>query len=157
MRISVNASSFHAFTQAADVKVSLCSAGPTAAASSGHTALLAGLCVVSVFLFAALMVIFKQNLGPVTKLLAQVNGLFDRIRVCLPGAGSAPEGRRKWIRFPPAMRCPLMQGGIWVIQTALLVSVVLLNAFKGRFFFLVFIILLSLGPSIDFYLKVKIL
>jgi len=91
MRISVNASSFHAFTQAADVKVSLCSAAPTAAASSGHTALLAGLCVVSVFLFAALMVIFKQNLGPVNEFLAQVNGLFDRIRACLPGAGSAPE------------------------------------------------------------------
>ena len=91
MRISVNVSSFHAFTQAADVKVSLCSAAPTAAASSGHTALLAGLCVVSVFLFAALMVIFKQNLGPVTEFLAQVNGLFDRIRACLPAAGSAPE------------------------------------------------------------------
>ena len=101
MRISVNVSSFHAFTQAADVKVSLCSAAPTAAASSGHTALLAGLCVVSVFLFAALMVIFKQNLGPVNDFLANVNGLIDRIRGCLPSSGSAAVDEAE-MQQPPA-------------------------------------------------------
>ena len=89
MRISVNVSSFDAFTRAADIDVSPSSVLPTAAAAGGHYSLLAGLCVVSVLLFVAVMVILKQNLGPVNDLLANVNGLIDRIRACLPNSGSA--------------------------------------------------------------------
>ena len=91
MRISVNVSAFDAFTRASDVEVSPSSVAPTAAAAGGYSSLLAGLCVVSVFLFVAVMVILGQNIASIANLLAQVNGLIDRMRACLPNAGSVDE------------------------------------------------------------------
>ena len=101
MRISVNISSFDAFTRAADIDVSPSSVLPTAAAAGGHYSLLAGLCVVSVLLFVAVMVILKQNLGPVNDFLANVNGLIDRIRGCFPNPGSAAVDEAE-MQQPPA-------------------------------------------------------
>ena len=39
-------------------------------AASGFLLLLAGVCVVSVLFFAALLLIFKQNIGPINKFMA---------------------------------------------------------------------------------------
>ena len=101
MRISVNVSSFDAFPRPSDIDVSPSSVLPTAAAVGGHYSLLAGLCVVSVLLFVAVMVILKQNLGPVNDFLANVNGLIDRIRGCLPSSGSAAVDEAE-MQQPPA-------------------------------------------------------
>ena len=101
MHISLNISSFDAFTRAPDDDVvGPSSLVPTAAAAVGHSSLLIGVCVVSVLLFVALMVILKQNLGPVNELLAHVNGLIDRIRGCFGGAGNAADGQIEMAQMP---------------------------------------------------------
>ena len=110
MRISVNVSAFDAFTRAADIEVSPSSVVPTAAAAGGYSSLLAGLCVVSVLLFIAVMVILGQNIGPVADLLAQVNGLIDRIRACFPSAGPADEEGAEMDQLPTTNAVPVDAG-----------------------------------------------
>ena len=108
----MNISSFDAFTRAPDDDdVSPSSLAPTASAAGGYSALLAGVCVVSVLLFAALLVILKQNLGPVNEFLAQVNGLFDRVRGCLRGAGDAADGGTEMAQMPAGGEVPVVIAG----------------------------------------------
>ena len=107
MRISVNVSAFDAFTQVPDMDVSPSSVSPTAAAASGYSLLLAGLCVVSILLLVVVMVILGQNLGPVNDLLAQVNGLIDRIRACLSNAGPADDEEAEMDQLPASNAVPV--------------------------------------------------
>ena len=110
MRIAVNVSSFHAFTRATDFDVSPSSVMPTAAAASGYSALVAGICVISVCLLVALLVIFRQYLGPVSELLGHARSLIDSVRACLPGAGTATEGEHEMEPIPAADPVPVAAG-----------------------------------------------
>ena len=110
MRVSVNVSSFHAFTRAAEIEVSPSSVLPTAAAASGYHGLVAGICVVSALLLVALLVIFRERLAPVTAFLAQARGVIDSVRACLFGANTAPEGGLEMGPVPAADPVPVAAG-----------------------------------------------
>ena len=110
MRISVNVSSFHAFTRAPDIDVSPSSVMPTAAAASGYSGLVAGICVVSVVLLVVLLVVFGRRLGPVVAVLAHARALIDSIRACLPGANVAAGEQMEMGPIPAADPVPVAAG-----------------------------------------------
>ena len=79
---------------------------PSIFAASDFPLLLAGVCVVSVLFFAALMLIFKQIIGPINKFMANAIGLVDRDQAYLPNVVEEAEEDGDRSRCPSTALLP---------------------------------------------------